>query len=450
MSATRTPSTANRTETTVKMAKMTSSKPATNQDRFSRRALLKKMGVGAAMLPLIHAERAVGQDATKPFPKRLVLVTWTNGVIKSSFYPSGSELTIGATLKPLEPWAKKITIPMGLHLNLATYAGHFAWGALWTGKAKGRNGDGPSIDQHVSDQIAKTVKLPIPLLTTGVRCFGDGLPSSWRAAGQRNTPDDIPSRVFGRLFAGASMPTGQIDLARNRRKSVLDFVGRELEQFRKRLGTVDRAKVEAHHESLRDIERQLSAPSAAVGCAKPMVAGGTGKPDAPTGLKSMYDLIAAALRCDVTRVATVDIYDDGGGDGNSFPFLGINRDYHAVAHSGGGAAADKIKIDSWLFTQVANLVKQLDDTVEGDGTALDNSLIVTGNGMEDGASHRVGPIPFCMIGSAGGYFKTGRVIRFPDPTPHNKLLASIVTGMGYPVTGYGAAGKEGTLPELSS
>ena len=62
--------------------------------------------------------------------------------------------------------------------------------------------------------------------------------------------------------------------------------------------------------------------------------------------------------------------------------------------------------------------------------------------MEDGASHKVGPIPFCMIGSAGGSFRTGRVIRFPDPTPHNKLLASIVTGMGFPVTSYGAAGKE--------
>ena len=37
-----------------------------NKDRFSRRALLKSMGVSAAMLPLIHAERA--QSAT---PERL-------------------------------------------------------------------------------------------------------------------------------------------------------------------------------------------------------------------------------------------------------------------------------------------------------------------------------------------------------------------------------------------
>lgn len=417
-----------------------------NKHRFSRRALLKQLGVGAAMLPLIHAERAQGAQPGG-FPKRLVLVTWTNGVIKSSFYPEGDQLTIGATLKPLEAYQNKILMPTGLGLNVATYAGHFAWGALWTGNAKGRVGQGPSIDQYVSDQIAKSgVQVPVPLMTTGVRCIGDGQPSSWRSAGQKNVWETDPTRLFDRLFAGASMPAPQIDLTRKKRQSVLDFVGRELDNFGKRLGTEDRSKIEAHHESLRDIEKRLSAPVAGAGCTKPALA--TAK-DTPTLLKTMYDLMAAALKCDATRVATIDIYDDGGGDGNSFSWLGINRDYHAVAHAGGGAAADKIKIDSWLYSNVANLVKQLDDTQEGDRTALDNSVIVVGNGMEDGASHKVGPIPFLMIGSCGGYFKTGRVLKFPG-APHNKLLASIVTGMGFPVASYGAAGKEGTLPELST
>jgi hypothetical protein len=53
-----------------------------------------------------------------------------------------------------------------------------------------------------------------------------------------------------------------------------------------------------------------------------------------------------------------------------------------------------------------------------------------------------------LIGSCGGYFKTGRALNFPN-APHNKLLATLVTAMGFPVQGFGAAGKEGTLPELS-
>jgi hypothetical protein len=418
-----------------------------NKERFSRRALLQRMGLGAAMLPLIHAERALGAQASG-FPKRLVTVTWCNGVIKSSFFPPGDDLVLGDTLKPLEPFQKKVLIPAGLGLNVATYAGHFAWGSLWTGNPKGRTGMGPSIDQTISDAIAKKVTLPVPLMNTGVRCIGDGLPSSWRAAGVKNVPEIDPVRLYNRMFAGATMPAPQLDLLRNRRKSVLDFVGRELDNFGKRLGPEDRTKIGAHQESMRDIEKRLSAPTAGAGCTKPAAPGGA-KLDTPAMLKTMYDLMAAALRCDVTRVATIDIYDDGGGDGNSFPWLGINRDYHAVAHGGSGSAADKIKIDAWLYSNVANLVKQLDETVEGGGTALDNSVVVVGNGQEDGASHKVAPIPFCLIGSCGGFFKTGRVVKYANGV-HNKLLASICNAMDVPVTSYGAAGREGTLPELST
>jgi hypothetical protein len=419
-------------------------KPSTNSQRFSRRALLKAMGLGAGMLPLLHTERAQGQLAGSGFPKRLVLVTWPNGVIKSSHTPPGTELVFGDTIKPLEPFKNKVLIPVGLGLNVATYAGHFAWGTLWTGQAKGRTGQGPSIDQAISDNIAKKVQLPVPLMNTGVRCIGDGLPSSWRSAGVKNVPEIDPMRLFMRIFAGTSMAAPEIDLALKQRKSVLDFVRRELDNFGQRLGTEDRNKIGAHQESLRDIEKRLSAPKAGASCSKPAVAGG--KLDTPAMMKTMYDLMAAALKCDVTRVATIDIYDDGGGDGNSFGNLGITRDYHAVAHGGG---PDKVKIDAWLYSNVANLVKQLDDTPEGNGTALDNSVVVVGNGQEDGGSHKVSPIPFAMIGSCGGYFKTGRVVRYAS-NPHNKLLATICNAMDMNVTGYGAPTLAGTLPELST
>ena len=230
---------------------------------------------------------------------------------------------------------------MGLGLNVATYAGHFSWGALWTGQAKGRTGQGPSIDQTVSDNIAKKVTLPVPLMNAGVRVIGDGQPSSWRSAGVKNVLGDR-----SRPPVQPGLRRRDHDHARRRcwtpiklqRKSVLDFVARELDNFGKRLGTDDRSKIGAHQESLRDIEKRLSAPSAGAGCSKPAVAGG--KLDTPTMMKTMYDLMAAALKCDVTRVATLDMYDDGGGDGNSFGNLGISRDYHAVAH-GGGAGQDQ-------------------------------------------------------------------------------------------------------------
>ena len=102
------------------------------------------------------------------------------------------------------------------------------------------------------------------------------------------------------------------------------------------------------------------------------------------------------------------------------------------------------------YGQVAGLCKQMDEVVEGNGTMLDNSVVVVGNGQEDGASHQVYPIPFMLIGNAGGALKTGgRVVRYPTKHPHNKLLATIVTAMGFPTQDYGGvAGREGVLSEL--
>jgi hypothetical protein len=53
-----------------------------NHERFSRRALLSGLGVSGAMLPLLNAERALAATPTG-FPKRLVTVTWTNGIIEN-------------------------------------------------------------------------------------------------------------------------------------------------------------------------------------------------------------------------------------------------------------------------------------------------------------------------------------------------------------------------------
>jgi hypothetical protein len=166
-------------------------------------------------------------------------------------------------------------------------------------------------------------------------------------------------------------------------------------------------------------------------------------------MKLMFEMAGIALTCDHTRVVTIDLYDDGGGDGNNFPWLGISDDYHAVAHAGGSMAEQKTKIDAWIFSQVALMLAKLDGAQEGDGTALDNTVVVTANDMDDGANHYVGKIPFVLIGSCGGYFKTGRVLKY-SKTPHNRLLASLCNAMDVPVAEFGAKGYGGALTELTS
>src|SRR3712207_9058661 len=47
---------------------------------------------------------------------------------------------------------------------------------------------------------------------------------------------------------------------------------------------------------------------------------------------------------------------------------------------------------------------------EGNGTLLDNSVVMLLNGMGHGATHHSCNIPIILAGSCAGYFKTGRYV----------------------------------------
>lgn len=435
---------------------------ASTRARFSRRALLRRLGASAAMLPLVHAERALGQTVGG-FPKRLVTIAWTNGVAQPHFYPPGDDPTASDILKVFAPWKSKVLLPLGLDIKVMLdagrrYDGHFSYPSLFTGTYRNLGGQsstatGPSVDQVVSDAIARTVKLPVPLMNVAA----SGRSTSYRTDAQRNTAETDVSRMFNRLFQSQTLPTGELDLIRTRRKSVLDYLGKELDAFGSRLGTEDRTKIAAHLQSIRQLETELAGVSERK-CATP--AAPTGSGDYPTKVRLFGEMAALAIRCDVTRVVSMVWGDDGGSGPSSFQFMGVGGDYHGLAHQGPAGYTNKVKIDTWLFQHVANIVKLLDASPEGTGTTLDNTVIVTANDMNEGNGHYVGTIPFVLIGSAGGYFRTGRAVRLGSwvgktgaywrsdaGVPHNKLLASLSNAMGVPTEGFGSR-YTGELSEL--
>ena len=177
---------------------------------------------------------------------------------------------------------------------------------------------------------------------------------------------------------------------------------------------------------------------------------------------AMLDMTAMALRCDITRTVSICWADDGGYRPITLPWLDINSSFHDIAHLGNDGYPTKIKADVWMYEQVARLAAGLDGAVEGNGTTLDNSVIVVGNDMNEGSGHYVAGMPFVLIGSCGGYFKTGRTVKLGDwanktgtywngdsNVPHNKLLASLSNAMDVPATSFGE-GYAGTLDELKA
>ena len=91
------------------------------------------------------------------------------------------------------------------------------------------------------------------------------------------------------------------------------------------------------------------------------------------------------------------------------------------------AAITKFNID-----QFAYMVKKMAGLQEGDGTLLDNCIMMWGSGLEDGNRHRRENLPFILAGRGGGAIKTGR---FLPNTKGNQgdLLTTLLTCAGVPV-----------------
>jgi hypothetical protein len=376
-------------------------------------------------------------------------------------------------MQPLVPLKSKVTMVSGLDMKIMldgshTYDGHFSFPTMFTGTYKNTGGQtatatGVSIDQVVSTNVAKTVNLPVPLLTIAVQ----GKSTSYRVDGSQNTGETKVDRLFTTLFSGATMTPATVSSLTARRKSVLDYLLPELQGFAARRGTDDRALISAHFDSIRQLESSLTATSMGGAGCKPV------SPGAPTAyqdqVKGFNDLVAMAFRCDVTRAVAISWADNGGSGPYTMPFLNLNDptsmaigEVHNIAHEGSAGYPKKTIIDTWYLQQLAYLAGLLDGSAEGSGTILDNSLVVLGNDMNEGSYHAVSNIPYVLVGGAGGALKTGRVVKVGKwatatgtywmsgntGVPHNQLLATISNLMDVPATSFGT-GYSGTLTALA-
>jgi hypothetical protein len=103
-----------------------------------------------------------------------------------------------------------------------------------------------------------------------------------------------------------------------------------------------------------------------------------------------------------------------------------------MSHDGMDRRTELTAIDNWYAQQVAYFLAQLDAVNEGNGTLLDNTLIVWGRELGN-TSHNMGRSPFIMAGKAGGALRTGRFLNF-DGQQHVKLLVAIAQLMGMSAT----------------
>jgi hypothetical protein len=148
-------------------------------------------------------------------------------------------------------------------------------------------------------------------------------------------------------------------------------------------------------------------------------------------MQVMCDLNILAFQTDTTRVST---YIGSTPNGVSYPELGFSDQHHSLTHHN----YDKFKMDrvaainAFNVAQFAYMVKKMQTLREGEGTLLDNCIMMWGSGLEDGNKHERKNLPFIMAGKGGGALNTGRYIADAKGN-QGDLLGTLLTCAGIPL-----------------
>jgi hypothetical protein len=164
-------------------------------------------------------------------------------------------------------------------------------------------------------------------------------------------------------------------------------------------------------------------------------------------IRVMYDLLALAFQTDTTRISTFMIAHDG--SNRSYPFIGVSDGHHDLSHHGGNAEKKRkiAAINQFHVAQFAYFLDKLKSIKEGEGTLLDQCLIVYGSGISDGDAHAHHDLPVLLAGKGGGTLAPGRHLRFERNTPMTNLYLSMLDRMDVGVERIGDS--TGRLPGLA-
>ncbi|MCA9632603.1 MAG: DUF1552 domain-containing protein [Myxococcales bacterium] len=404
---------------------------------LSRRRLLVGAGASLIAAPFFSMLSSSARADTSKTAKRLAIFFSPNGTVLEHWRPTGSgksfDFPAGSILEPLQSLKQKLLVCDGIDFkNASNHEGGMA--AMLTGGGDASSpSQGMSVDQYVARAIGAESRFASLELGVQTSAWGGNVQTrmSYGGAGQFVPPDDSPTSVFSRLFGDVSAEPSDLDRVQKRRKSVLDLVRGELGDLRQRVGGVEAQKLDAHLEALRSVEKGVQGPGSCTPSATPEALDPYGGDAFPALAKQQMDLLVTAFSCGMTNVGSIQMSHTVGPP--VFSWLGLSEGHHSLSHmddSNTQGVADFVTAERWFAEQFAYFLSALDNLQEpgGDGTLLDNTLVVWAKELGDSRLHECVNVPFILAGG-GGRFELGRYLKF-DSQPHTKLLVSICQALG--------------------
>ena len=436
---------------------------------LSRRTFLRGAAGATLALPWLEATHARAQTGA-PMPRRLLVIAHHQGTQLDRWRPAGTgaDFPLSPLLSPFEPIRDRMTVLSGIdnlvrqemsgdgHMPAArSMATAHAFsqsldeaGRLVPGGRSVQNGPagGPSFESVVARRQAGDA--PHPRLD-----FRVGRPVSsyqvfWADRELPVTALGDPREIADSLFGSIEAPPqpSRQDRLRGHRRKVLDAVLDNHRSFRARLGSEDRARLDAYADRVETLERSLADAAAPRDCAPldlsflpPGYRADRQDMDEQSAF-AVNRAIALAFGCDLTRVATLQFTDF---HAPLFQWLGQDipgrfNDWHAMVHEGSDPYHQDLLYAGfeWYSRMVADLLNALAAFPEGDGTVLDHTLVVWLSEFGDGSVHSTREIPVVLFGDAGGQIRTGRHLDFSGHTTGD-LFATVLNLFGGTESSFG-------------
>ena len=423
---------------------------------LSRRTVLR--GVGASVgLPFLQAMIPAGvalaktAAAAKP---RMAFIYFPHGAVMDKWTPKaeGSLADLPQILKPLDPFKKYLTVVSGLENKSAVAAPvHAITPGTWLSCVPPRISHDPyggiTIDQIAAKHIGQDT--PLPSLEIGTEEQGGegscdrnygcsyGKTISFRDPSTPLPMEHNPRKLFQQLFGAGDTAEERSQLARES-VSVIDLVRADAKDLEKTLGPSDRAALDDYLGTVREIERRIQNLSQRDMSAVKL-------PDAPSGIPSnfdehmalMFDMMALAFQANLTRVASMMMAAEV--SNQPYNFIGISDAFHPLSHhQNNPQKLDRLAKLQTYHTQVfAKFVKKLSELPDGEGSMLDNSILLYGSNMSNSNMHDHFPLPTAIVGGGAGKIKGNQHLRYPDRTPIANMHVALLNRVGISTEKFG-------------
>jgi hypothetical protein len=420
----------------------------------TRRDFLRDLGISAAALPFVLNLPSLGFANQSARKKRMVVLFSPNGIVPKTFWPDdeGECFALKESLSPLEPLQNKTLILHGVCDRVRGDGDNHMRGIgclltgieLFPGNIQGGSdtpagwASGLSIDQEIKNHLQAN---PATRTRFGSLEFGVMVPEradtwtrmSYTGPNKPLAPIDDPYQMFGKLYGRMK---DQESL-----KSVLDDLQEDLKKVSAAVSADDRRLLDEHQTFVRELEQELRDTSAtSVGHAVPELEPGVHEDNdnMPRLSKMQIELLVSSFAADFARVATFQFTNSVGGA--KMRWIGVEEGHHELSHHEDDKteSQDKLtRINKWYCEQLADLAQRLAETPEpgGQGSLLDNTLLIWTNELGKGNSHTLDNIPFVLVGG-GLDFKMGRSLKYKR-VPHNRLLLSLAHGFGHEIKTFG-------------